>query len=91
MSQNQYPQIAQPVVIVQREAKPQGNKPCYVTCPNCQRKGSTRVEKGCGLKTWLICFFIAPETCCIPMCLDCTYNKEHYCQACGSLIARDFL
>ncbi|CAD8072233.1 unnamed protein product [Paramecium primaurelia] len=67
----------------------QSRFPILMTCPYCQKQGTTRIDFQAGSGTWCCCFILFLFICCIcwvPFVADGCRDANHMCPSCGQLV-----
>ncbi|CAD8121230.1 unnamed protein product [Paramecium sonneborni] len=67
----------------------QSRFPILITCPYCQKQGTTRIEYATGSGTWCCCFILFLFYCIlcwVPFVSDKCQDSNHMCSNCGALV-----
>ncbi|XP_069964266.1 lipopolysaccharide-induced tumor necrosis factor-alpha factor homolog isoform X2 [Bactrocera oleae] len=69
---------------------PLGPIPCNLSCPNCSKQVTSRMEYRASTKSHIIALLLAGMLClpcaCAVYCTDCARNVEHYCPSCNAFL-----
>ncbi|XP_054739668.1 lipopolysaccharide-induced tumor necrosis factor-alpha factor-like [Anastrepha obliqua] len=69
---------------------PIGPIPCGLSCPNCGKNVTSRLEYRASTKTHILAVLLAGMLClpcaCALYCTKCARSVEHYCPSCNAFV-----